>query len=151
MFRYFQIITREFSRSLLKSLCIHDLVRFCKQSVVAANHVAQESVVERVVGQVCFVCCVRYTIPVPLRQKILPRSEAKYKQIILHSAGDKIRDGVLGHKGSCWQIIIDKCENDTELLPSASRDALTWIARLKNLSPNIPSGLKGLQKNSNSS
>ena len=31
MFRSFQIIIREFRRSLLKLLHIHDLVRFCKQ------------------------------------------------------------------------------------------------------------------------
>ena len=36
MFRSFQIIVREFRRSLLKLLRIHDLVRFCKQGVVAA-------------------------------------------------------------------------------------------------------------------
>ena len=35
MFRSFQIIIREFRRSLLKLLHIHDLVRFCKQGVVA--------------------------------------------------------------------------------------------------------------------
>jgi len=40
MFRAFQIIIREFRRSLLKLLCIHDLVRFCKKGVVAACHVA---------------------------------------------------------------------------------------------------------------
>jgi len=39
MFRSFQIIIKEFRRSLLKLLHIHDLVRFCKQSVVAAYHV----------------------------------------------------------------------------------------------------------------
>jgi len=39
MFRPFQIIIREFRRSLLKLLHIHDLVRFCKQGVVAAYHV----------------------------------------------------------------------------------------------------------------
>jgi len=50
MFRSFQIIIREFLRSLLKLLHIHDLVRFCKQDVVAAYHVVQESVVERAVG-----------------------------------------------------------------------------------------------------
>ena len=32
MFQYFQIIIREFRRSLLKLLHIHDLVRFCKQT-----------------------------------------------------------------------------------------------------------------------
>jgi len=32
-------IIREFRRSLLKLLHIHDLVRFCKQGVVAAYHV----------------------------------------------------------------------------------------------------------------
>ena len=31
MFRSFQIIIREFHRSLLKLLHIHDLVRYCKQ------------------------------------------------------------------------------------------------------------------------
>jgi len=31
MFRYFQIIIREFRRSLLNLLHIHDSVRFCKQ------------------------------------------------------------------------------------------------------------------------
>ena len=36
MFWYFQIIIRKFRRSLLKLLHIHDLVRFCKQGVVAA-------------------------------------------------------------------------------------------------------------------
>jgi len=36
MFRSFQIIISEFRRSLLKLLHIHDLVRFCKQGVVAA-------------------------------------------------------------------------------------------------------------------
>ena len=36
MFQSFQIIIREFRRSLLKLLHIHDLVRFCKQGVVAA-------------------------------------------------------------------------------------------------------------------
>ena len=36
MFRSFQIIVREFRRSLLKLLHIHDLVRFCKQAFVAA-------------------------------------------------------------------------------------------------------------------
>ena len=36
MFRSFQIIIREFRRSLLKLLHIHNLVRFCKQGVVAA-------------------------------------------------------------------------------------------------------------------
>ena len=39
MFRYFQIIIREFRRSLLKLLHIHDLVRFFKQGVVAAYRV----------------------------------------------------------------------------------------------------------------
>ena len=39
MFRSFQIIIREFRRSLLKLLNIHDLVRFCQQGVVAAYHV----------------------------------------------------------------------------------------------------------------
>ena len=37
MFRSFRIITREFRRSFLKLLHIHDLVRFCKQGVVAAR------------------------------------------------------------------------------------------------------------------
>ena len=58
MFRSFQIIIREFRRSLLKLLHIHDLVRFCKQGVGAAYHVVQESAVESVVGQVCVVCYV---------------------------------------------------------------------------------------------
>ena len=49
MFRSFQIIIREFRRSLLKLLHIHDLVRFCKQDVVAAYHIVYESVVESVV------------------------------------------------------------------------------------------------------
>jgi len=39
MFRPFQIIIREFRRSLLKLLRIHDIVRFCKQNVVAVYHV----------------------------------------------------------------------------------------------------------------
>jgi len=39
MFRFFQIFIREFRLSLLKLLRIHDLVRFCKQGVVAAYHV----------------------------------------------------------------------------------------------------------------
>jgi len=50
MFRSFQIIIREFLRSLLTLLHIYDLVHFCKQSVVAAYHVVWESVVESVVG-----------------------------------------------------------------------------------------------------
>ena len=37
MFRSFQIINRQFRRSLLKLLHIHDLVRFCKQGVLAAS------------------------------------------------------------------------------------------------------------------
>ena len=41
---------REFRRSLLKLLHIQDLVRFCKEVVVAASHVVWESVVESVVG-----------------------------------------------------------------------------------------------------
>ena len=56
MFRSFQIIIREFRHSLLKLLHIHDLVRFCKQGVVSAYHVLQESVVENAVGQVCVLC-----------------------------------------------------------------------------------------------
>jgi len=40
MFRSFQIIIMYFRRSLLKLLHIHDLVRFCKQGVVAAYRVA---------------------------------------------------------------------------------------------------------------
>ena len=44
MFRSFQIIIREFRRSLLKLLHIHDLVRFCKQGVVAAYHVVRSSI-----------------------------------------------------------------------------------------------------------
>jgi len=39
MFRSFQIIIREFRRSLQKLLRIHDLVRFCKRDVVAAYRV----------------------------------------------------------------------------------------------------------------
>jgi len=39
MFRSYQIIIRDFCRSLLKLLLIHDLVRVCKQAVVAACHV----------------------------------------------------------------------------------------------------------------
>jgi len=39
MFRAFQIIIREFRRSLVKLLPIHDVVRYCKQGVVAAYHV----------------------------------------------------------------------------------------------------------------
>jgi len=42
MFRAFQIIIREFRRSLLKLLHIHDLIRFCKQGVVAACHVLRQ-------------------------------------------------------------------------------------------------------------
>ena len=38
MFRSFQIIIREFRRSLLKLFNIHDLVRFYKLGVVAAYH-----------------------------------------------------------------------------------------------------------------
>ena len=33
------LLIREFRRSLLKLLHIHDLVRFCKQDVVTAYHV----------------------------------------------------------------------------------------------------------------
>ena len=50
MFRSLQITIREFRRSLLKLLNVHDLVRFCKQGVVAAYRVVYESVVESVVG-----------------------------------------------------------------------------------------------------
>ena len=39
MIRSFQIIIREFRRSLLKLLHIHDLVLCCKEGVVAAYHV----------------------------------------------------------------------------------------------------------------
>jgi len=39
MFRSFQFIIREFRRSLLKLLHIYDLVRFCKQGIVAAYRV----------------------------------------------------------------------------------------------------------------
>ena len=39
MFRFFQIIIREFRRSSLKLLHIHDLVRVSKYGVVAAYHV----------------------------------------------------------------------------------------------------------------
>jgi len=39
MFRTFQIIIREFRLPLPKLLHIHDLVRFCKQGVVAAYRV----------------------------------------------------------------------------------------------------------------
>jgi len=39
MFRSFLIIIREFRRSLLKLFHIRDLVRFCKQGIVAAYHV----------------------------------------------------------------------------------------------------------------
>jgi len=39
MFRSFQIIVREFRRSLLNLLQIHDLVRFCKQDVVAEYNI----------------------------------------------------------------------------------------------------------------
>ena len=49
MLRSFQIIIREFRRSLLKFLHIHDIVRFCKQGVVAAYHVVLESAVQSVV------------------------------------------------------------------------------------------------------
>jgi len=50
MFRSFQITIKEFRRSLLKLLHVQDLVRFCKQGVVATYHDAYESVVESVVG-----------------------------------------------------------------------------------------------------
>jgi len=40
MFRSFHVIIREFRRSLLKLLHFQDLVRFCKQRVVAAYYVA---------------------------------------------------------------------------------------------------------------
>ena len=49
-FDIFQIIIWEFRRSLLNLLHIHDLLRFCKQGVVAAYHVAYKPVVESVVG-----------------------------------------------------------------------------------------------------
>jgi len=39
MFRSFHIFIREFRPSLLYLLHIHDLVRFCKQGVVAAYRV----------------------------------------------------------------------------------------------------------------
>ena len=39
MFRSFQIIVRDFHRSLLKLLHIHDLVRFCKQGAMAVRRV----------------------------------------------------------------------------------------------------------------
>jgi len=51
VFRSFQIIIREFRCSLLKLLQIYDLVRFCKQGVVAAYHVVSGSVVESVPSQ----------------------------------------------------------------------------------------------------
>ena len=46
-----QIIIRELCCSLLKLYYnIHNLIRFCKQGVVAACHVVWECVVERAVG-----------------------------------------------------------------------------------------------------
>ena len=51
MFRSFQIIIREFRLSLLKLLHIHDLVRFCKQGVVAAYHVVLRSSIRRTPSQ----------------------------------------------------------------------------------------------------
>jgi len=50
MFRSFKIIIREFRCSLLKLLHIHDLVRFCKQGVVAAYDVVWECVVGQWLG-----------------------------------------------------------------------------------------------------
>jgi len=57
MFRSCPIIIRELCCSLLKLLYynIHNLIRFCKQGVVAACHVVWECVVERAVGWVCVV------------------------------------------------------------------------------------------------
>jgi len=46
MFRSFQIIIREFRRSLLKLLHIHDLVRFRKEGVVP-QHVVYENELNR--------------------------------------------------------------------------------------------------------
>jgi hypothetical protein len=51
MFRPCQIIISEICFSLLKLYYnIHNLIRFCKQGVVAACHAEWECVVERAVG-----------------------------------------------------------------------------------------------------
>ena len=51
MFRSCQIIIRELGCSLLNLYYnIHNLIRFCKRGVVAANHVVWESVVEQWLG-----------------------------------------------------------------------------------------------------
>jgi len=51
MFRSCQIIIRDLCCSLLKLYYnIHNLIRFCKQGVVAAYHVVWECVVEQWLG-----------------------------------------------------------------------------------------------------
>jgi len=47
MFRSFQIIIREFRRSLLKLLHIHDLVRFCKQDVMLPQQIVYKNELNR--------------------------------------------------------------------------------------------------------
>jgi len=58
MFRYFQAIIRDFRRSLLKLLHIHDLVRFFVNKVLWQHIILCRNLVESVVGWVCVVCCV---------------------------------------------------------------------------------------------
>ena len=59
MFRSCQIIIRELCCSLLNLYYnIHNLIRFCKEGVVAACHALWERVAERAVGYVCVVCYV---------------------------------------------------------------------------------------------
>jgi len=47
MFRSFQIIIREFRRSLLNLLHIHDLVRFCKQQHMLPQHLVCKNELNR--------------------------------------------------------------------------------------------------------
>jgi len=47
MFRSFHIIIREFRRSLLNLLHIHDLIRSCKQGVVVAYHLVYKNELNR--------------------------------------------------------------------------------------------------------
>ena len=88
MFRSFQIIIREFRRSLLKLLHIHDLVRFCKQSVVAAYHVVSGSVVESVPSQLHSLQQIP-TQPDMLPQHLICKNELNRGYIITLGRNDK--------------------------------------------------------------
>ena len=138
-FDLFQIIIRELCFSLLKLYCnIHNLIRFCKQGVVAACHVMQRCAVGSAAGQVCVVCYQHTTHTQPAARMLLAHdaqlASCSQTMLLAHDAHLASCSFATSTRRTPSQLLV--CYQHTTHTQPAARMLLAYDAHLASCTPN---------------